>query len=211
MDNRPLLIGIAGGSASGKTSVSQSIYKQFAKTNRVFILKMDDYYNDQSNLLMEDRIKQNYDHPMAFDNELMIEQVHNLVLRKSINKPTYDYTNHTRSDIVEIVEPADVIIIEGLFALENACLRELYDLKVFVDTDADIRFIRRLKRDVTERGRSYESVINQYMATARPMHNQFVEPSKMYADIIIPEGGSNHVAIDLINTKVSSILTDYLI
>jgi len=206
MKERPLLIGIAGGSASGKSSVSKQIYENFALTNRVFILKQDDYYKNQDHLAMEDRVKTNYDHPMAFDNDLMVEQVNDLLNRKAINKPIYDYPTHTRAKEFEVVEPADVIIVEGLFALENPDLRALYDLKIFVDTDADIRFIRRLKRDVNERGRSYESVINQYLATARPMHIQFVEPSKMYADIIIPEGGSNHVAIDLINTKVSSIL-----
>jgi len=205
-NDRPLLIGIAGGSASGKTSVSQSIYETFEQSNRVYIFKQDDYYKCQDHLEMEQRVKTNYDHPFAFDNELMIAQVKDLLEKKSIEKPIYDYTQHTRSKEVEHVEPADVIIVEGLFALENAELREMYDLKIFVDTDADIRFIRRLQRDVNERGRSHESVISQYLLTARPMHIQFVEPSKVYADIIIPEGGSNHVAIDLINTKVSSIL-----
>jgi uridine kinase len=211
MKERPLLIGIAGGSASGKTSISQAIYDEFASTNRVFILKQDDYYKDQSHMELADRSKTNYDHPMAFDNDLMLEQVKDLIARKAIKKPTYDYTIHTRSDVVECVEPADVIIVEGLFALENPDLRELYDLKIFVDTDADIRFIRRLERDVQERGRSYESVIKRYLNDARPMHIQFVEPSKVFADIIIPEGGSNKVAIDLINIKVSSILDNTLI
>lgn len=211
MQSKPLLIGIAGGSASGKTSVAQAIYQKFAKTNRVYILKQDDYYKDQSDMEMEQRVKTNYDHPMAFDNELMLAQVNDLLARKTIEKPLYDYKEHTRSSEIEIVDPVDVIIIEGLFALENADLRDLYDLKLYVDTDADIRFIRRLLRDVNERGRSYQSVIDQYLKTARPMHIQFVESSKVYADIIIPEGGSNHVAIDLINTKVSSILSENLI
>lgn len=206
MKRKPLLIGIAGGTASGKTSVAASIYDYFQHTKSVYILKMDDYYNDQSHMPMEERIKTNYDHPMAFDNKLMVSQIKDLVAGKEILKPTYDYSQHTRSDVEELIKPVEVIIVEGLFALENPRLRELYDLKVFVDTDADIRLIRRLVRDIKERGRSLDSVVTQYQESVRDMHIQFIEPSKRFADIIIPEGGTNVVAIDLIITKISSIL-----
>lgn len=203
---KPLLIGVAGGSASGKSSVARKVFEAFEKDNSIIIIKQDDYYKNQSHLSMEERVKTNYDHPDAFDNELMVEQIKQLCNYESILKPTYDYTIHTRSSVTEIVNPVDVIIVEGLFALEDARLRELYDLKIFVETDADIRFIRRLKRDTIKRGRSMESVINQYQDTVRPMHIQFVEPTKRFADIIIPEGGQNLVAVDLIITKISSIL-----
>lgn len=206
MKRRPLLIGIAGGTASGKTSVACSISEYFQHTKSVYILKMDDYYNDQSHMPMEERVKTNYDHPMAFDNELMVRQIKDLVAGRAILKPVYDYSNHTRSEIEEEIEPVEVIIVEGLFALENPKLREVYDLKVFVDTDADIRLIRRLIRDIKERGRSLDSVVTQYQDSVRDMHIQFIEPTKRFADIIIPEGGTNVVAIDLIITKISSIL-----
>jgi uridine kinase len=204
--DKSLVIGIAGGTASGKTSVSDAILDYFAKTNSVTIIKQDDYYKAQDHLDMAERIKTNYDHPMAFDNRLMIEQIKQLSNGEKIQKPTYDYTNHTRAKETEIIEPVEVIILEGLFVLENEEIRDLLDLKLYVDTDADIRFIRRLKRDTMERNRSMESVINQYLESVRPMHLQFVEPTKRFADVIIPEGGGNVVAIDLIITKISSIL-----
>lgn len=203
---KPLVIGIAGGTASGKTSVSDAILDYFEKTNSVKIIKQDDYYKSQDHMPMEERIKTNYDHPMAFDNRLMVEQINQLCNGEKILKPTYDYTNHTRAKATEVVEPVEVIILEGLFVLENEEIRDLLDLKLYVDTDADIRFIRRLKRDTMERNRSMESVINQYLDSVRPMHLQFVEPTKRFADVIIPEGGGNVVAIDLIITKISSIL-----
>lgn len=204
--DKSLVIGIAGGTASGKTSVSDAILDYFAKTNSVTIIKQDDYYKAQDDLDMAERIKTNYDHPMAFDNRLMIEQIKQLSSGEKIQKPTYDYTQHTRAKKTEIIEPVEVIILEGLFVLENEEIRNLLDLKLYVDTDADIRFIRRLKRDTMERNRSMESVINQYLESVRPMHLQFVEPTKRFADVIIPEGGGNVVAIDLIITKISSIL-----
>ena len=166
----------------------------------------DDYYKDQSHLSFEERVKTNYDHPFAFDNDLLVEQLKQLKEGKSISKPTYDYTQHTRSDVVETITPRDVYILEGLFVLYDEKIRDLCDILVFVDTDADIRFIRRLKRDIEERGRSIDSVCNQYLETVRPMHEQFVEPSKKYAHIIIPEGGNNTVAIDLLITKISSVI-----
>lgn len=204
--DKSLVIGIAGGTASGKTSVSDAILDYFAKTNSVTIIKQDDYYKAQDHLDMAERIKTNYDHPMAFDNRLMIEQITQLSNGEKIQKPTYDYNNHTRAKKTEIIEPVEVIILEGLFVLENEEIRDLLDLKLYVDTDADIRFIRRLKRDTMQRNRSMESVINQYLESVRPMHLQFVEPTKRFADVIIPEGGGNVVAIDLIITKISSIL-----
>ncbi len=203
---KPLIIGIAGGSASGKTSISKRIQEEFSDMSRVLVIRQDDYYKDQADKPMSERIKTNYDHPDAFDNDLLVEQVHLLCSGSSINKPTYDYVNHTRSDITEECLPCDVLILEGLFVLQDESIRDLLDIKVFVDTDADIRFIRRLNRDVEERGRTMESVVNQYMSTVRPMHESFIEPSKRFADIIIPEGGTNTVAIDLLNTKISSIL-----
>ncbi len=206
MMNKPIIIGIAGGSASGKTSIANKLRDTFSDEKSVLIIRQDDYYKDQSHMTMEERYKTNYDHPFAFDNEYMIEQLNDLIAGKTIKKPVYDFVEHTRSKITETCFPADVIIIEGLFVLENEDLRKLLNIKVFVDTDADIRFIRRLVRDVKERGRTLESVVDQYVNTVRVMHEAFIEPTKRYADVIIPEGGSNTVAIDLLTTKISSII-----
>ena len=156
---------------------------------------------------MEERIKTNYDHPFAFDNDLLIENIQDLIANKVICKPIYDFVNHTRSNETEHCYPCDVLILEGLFVLEEEKIRNLLDIKIFVETDADIRFIRRLVRDVKERGRTLESVVNQYVGTVKQMHEAFVEPSKKYADVIIPEGGKNTVAIDLLTTKISSVIT----
>ena len=205
-NRKPILIGLAGGSASGKTSIAQILYNTFKPTNSVTIIREDDYYKDQSHLTFEERKKTNYDHPFAFDHMLMTRQLDELIAGYSISKPTYDYTMHNRSDITERIEPSDVIIIEGLFVLEEKEIRDKLDIKVFVDTAADIRFIRRLIRDVKERGRTLESVVDQYVNTVRVMHEAFIEPTKRYADVIIPEGGSNTVAIDLLTTKISSII-----
>lgn len=204
---KPIIIGIAGGSASGKTSISRRLKEQFDNEGSVLIIRQDDYYKDQSDKPMEERVRTNYDHPFAFDNDLLIQHIHDLTEGKTIEKPTYDYVNHTRSDVTETCHPCDVLILEGLFVLEDEQIRNLLDIKIFVDTDADVRFIRRLVRDVKERGRSVDSVVSQYMDTVRPMHEQFIEPSKRYADIIIPEGGHNMVAIDLLTTKITSIIT----
>lgn len=203
---KPLIIGIAGGSASGKTSISRHIQEKFANMTRVLVIRQDDYYKDQASKPMEERVKTNYDHPDAFDNDFLVEQIDELIHGNKIEKPTYDYVNHTRSSLTETCYPCDVLILEGLFVLQDEKIRNLLDIKVYVDTDADIRFIRRLNRDVQERGRTMESVVNQYISTVRPMHESFVEPSKRFANIIIPEGGTNTVAIDLLNTKISSIL-----
>lgn len=204
--NKPVIIGIAGGSASGKTSIAQKIKDTFSDVKSVLIIRQDDYYKDQSDLSMEERVKTNYDHPFAFDNDLMVEQIKDLIDGKGIEKPTYDYVAHTRSEVTEHLEPADVIILEGLFVLEDEKIRDLLNIKIYVETAADIRFIRRLIRDVKERGRTLDSVVNQYVSTVRVMHEAFIEPTKRYADIIIPEGGHNAVAIDLLTTKISSVI-----
>lgn len=208
---KPVIIGIAGGSASGKSSIAQRLKKQFEQTQSVVIIRLDDYYKDQSHLAMEERVKTNYDHPFAFDIDLLMEQMSELVNRNAIEKPIYDFVHHTRSDKTEIIEPCDVIVLEGLFVLEDERIRSILDMKLFVDTDADIRFIRRLMRDVEERGRTLESVVTQYTTTVRVMHDLFIEPSKRYADLIIPEGGQNEVAIDLLNTKISSIIKPFVV
>ncbi|MDN7240403.1 uridine kinase [Planococcus sp. N028] len=203
--NRPVVIGIAGGSGSGKTSVTNSIYEVF-KENSVVVIEQDYYYKDQSDLAFEERLKTNYDHPLAFDTDLLIEHINTLLERKPIQKPVYNYAIHTRSEETVLIEPKDVIILEGILVLEDVRLRELMDIKLFVDTDADLRIIRRLLRDINERGRTIDSVIDQYLKVVRPMHNQFIEPTKRYADVIIPEGGQNEVAIDLMVTKIKTIL-----
>jgi uridine kinase len=205
MDRKPVVIGVTGGSGSGKTSVTKSIY-EFFKGHSILMLEQDYYYKDQAHLPFEERLKTNYDHPLAFDNDLLIEHIQKLLRYEEINKPVYDYAMHTRSDEVITVEPKDVIILEGILVLEDERLRNLMDIKLFVDTDADLRIIRRLSRDINERGRTMDSVIDQYVNVVRPMHNQFIEPTKRYADIIIPEGGHNHVAIDLMVTKIQTIL-----
>ncbi|WP_448910615.1 uridine kinase [Holdemania massiliensis] len=204
---KPLLIGIVGGSASGKTTIAQCLKEEFEQTRSVVIIREDDYYKDQSEKTMAERVKTNYDHPFAFDHALMIEQIDALLAGQAIEKPVYDFVQHTRSTLTEVVEPCDVVVLEGLFVLEEPELRKRLNIKVYVDTDADIRFIRRLMRDVEERGRTLQSVVNQYTETVRVMHEQFIEPSKRYADVIIPEGGSNVVAIDLLKTKISSIIS----
>ncbi|MBQ6335186.1 MAG: uridine kinase [Erysipelotrichaceae bacterium] len=203
---KPIVIGIAGGTCSGKSSIASLLIDEFRYTKSIAIIKEDDYYKDQSHLPMEERAKTNYDHPLAFDFDLMYEHLQKLIAGETIEKPTYDYTVHNRSNINEIVHPSDVLIIEGLFALYTKEIRDLEDIKIFVDTPADIRFIRRLKRDVKERARTIDSITEQYLTTVKPMHDQFLEPTKQYADIIIPQGKSNTVAIDLLQTKIRSIL-----
>ncbi|RIM69630.1 uridine kinase [Staphylococcus xylosus] len=200
------IIGIAGGSGSGKTSVTNEIMKNL-EGHSVALLAQDYYYKDQSHLTFDERLETNYDHPFAFDNDLLIENLTDLRNGKQVEVPTYDYTNHTRSEETIAFEPKDVIIVEGIFALENKTLRDLMDVQIYVDTDADLRILRRLLRDTEERGRTMDSVINQYLNVVRPMHNQFIEPTKRYADIIIPEGGSNKVAIDIMTTKIQTLVS----
>ena len=203
--SKPIIIGVTGGSGSGKTSVSRAIFNNFPD-DYIMMLEQDSYYKDQSHLSFEERLNTNYDHPFAFDNDLLIQHVGDLLNYKAIEKPVYDYVAHTRSQATIIQEPKEVIILEGILILEDERLRDLMDIKVYVDTDDDIRIIRRIKRDMEERGRTLDSVIEQYLTVVKPMYHQFIEPTKRYADIIVPEGGENHVAIDLITTKVASFL-----
>ena len=203
--SKPIIIGVTGGSGSGKTSVSRAIFNNFPD-HSIMMLEQDSYYKDQSHLSFEERLNTNYDHPFAFDNNLLIKHVGDLLNYKAIEKPVYDYVAHTRSQATIIQEPKEVIILEGILILEDERLRDLMDIKVYVDTDDDIRIIRRIKRDMEERGRTLDSVIEQYLTVVKPMYHQFIEPTKRYADIIVPEGGENHVAIDLITTKVASFL-----
>ncbi|MGX7329017.1 uridine kinase [Enterococcus bulliens] len=205
--NKPIIIGVTGGSGSGKTSVSRAILDHFPN-HSIMMLEHDSYYKDQSHLKFEDRLATNYDHPFAFDTDLLIEHLHQLVEYKTIEIPVYDYVKHTRSDQVVVQEPKEVIILEGIMILEDERLREMMDIKIYVDTDDDTRIIRRIKRDIEERGRTLDSVIDQYLGVVKPMYHQFIEPTKRYADVIVPEGGENHVAIDLITTKVSAILDE---
>ena len=208
---KPVVIGIAGGTCSGKSSIANILIEAFRYTKSINIIKEDDYYKDQSDMPMEERVKTNYDHPLAFDFDLMEEHIKKLINGESIEKPTYDYTVHNRSDKTEIVHPSDVLIIEGLFALYNKEIRDIEDIKIFVDTPADVRFIRRLKRDVAERARTVDNITEQYLTTVKPMHDQFLEPTTQYADIIIPQGKSNTVAIDLLKTKINSIFNEKMI
>ncbi len=203
---KSVIIGIAGGTASGKTSLAKRLAKTYGKSNSVLIIRQDDYYKDQRHMTMAERLKVNYDHPLAFDNDLLAHHLRDLSTGKAVHKPTYDFTQYTRAEAVEVLQPADVIVIEGLFILEDELLRSLCDIKLFVDTPADVRFIRRLKRDVRDRGRSMDLVIDQYLTTVRMMHDTFIEPSKRYADVIVPEGGKNEVAVDLLTTKIDSII-----
>jgi uridine kinase len=204
---KPIVIGVTGGSGSGKTSVSRAILDKFSDVS-ILLLEQDFYYKDQSDLPFEERLKTNYDHPFAFDTDLFIEDLKKLIQYESVEQPVYDYSKHTRSDKVIHREPKEVIIVEGILILEDQRLRDLMDIKVYVDTDDDIRIIRRIKRDMESRGRTLDSVIHQYLTVVKPMHQQFIEPTKKFADIIIPEGGKNQVAIDLMTTKIASILSE---
>ncbi len=203
--SRPVIIGVTGGSSSGKTTVSRAIYDQL-QNESIMILQQDAYYNDQANMPMAERKAVNYDHPLAFDTDLLIEQLKQLRNNHAIEKPVYDYTQYTRSSQTIHQEPKDVIILEGILILDDERLRDLMDIKVFVDTDDDIRIIRRIERDIKERQRDLDGIIKQYLTTVKPMYHQFVEPTKRYADLIVPEGGENQVAIDLLTTKIRSIL-----
>ena len=201
----PVLIGVAGGSGSGKTTVARELYRQF-QDESVIMIEQDSYYKDQSHLSMEERVLTNYDHPFAFDNDLLLAHLQELMNGNSVYKPLYDYKIHTRSHERILVEPKNVVILEGMMILEDPRIREMMDIKVFVDTDADVRIVRRIQRDMEERGRTLDSIVKQYLGIVRPMHLQFIEPTKRYADVIIPEGGFNLVAIDLLSTKIRDIL-----
>lgn len=197
-------IGIAGGTGCGKSTMIDKIRSEFHE--KITILSHDFYYKENSNMSFEEREKLNYDHPNAFDTDLFIEHIKTLKEWKSIRRPVYDFTIHNRVKETVQVSPSKVVIVEGILIFENRELLDLLDIKVFIDTDADVRIIRRILRDVSERGRTMESVINQYLTTVKLMHEEFVEPSKKNADIIIPEGGFNVVALQMLNERIKALL-----
>lgn len=204
--DRPIIIGVAGGSGSGKTTVVRGIMRNLGAADAALI-HHDSYYRDTSHLTPEARLSINYDHPDSLETELLVEHLKELRAGRGVAVPVYDFAAHSRLPQREHVDPRSVVIVDGLLILWDPALRALMDIKVYVDTDADLRFIRRLERDIRERGRSTESVIQQYTRTVRPMHLEFVEPSKRYADVILPEGGHNAVAVDMLVTKVRAVLT----
>lgn len=199
-----IIIGIAGGTGSGKTTITRKIMQSFG--GEVSVVYHDNYYKEHHSMSYEERTKLNYDHPNAFDTELMIADLKKLKNGETVYSPTYDYTVHDRSAKTVTVKPAKVIVVEGILIFENRELCDLMDIKIFVDTDADVRILRRIVRDVRDRGRSLESVVNQYLNTVKPMHEQFVEPSKRKADVIIPEGGHNQVALEMVLQRVRAHL-----
>lgn len=198
---KPLIIGIAGGTGSGKSTVARRVAEQLTHASVAFI-DMDAYYRNYAHLAMEERRQINWDHPDAFDTDLLVEHLGQLGSGEGIEKPVYDFVTHTRSATTRRVPPADVIVVDGILLFVDERLRELCDVKVFVDADADIRLVRRIRRDMAKRGRPLEDILEQYLTTVRPMHLQFVEPSKRYADVIVPRGGHNAVAIEMIIAKI---------
>jgi len=202
---KSLVIGIAGGSGSGKTTVAQELLQRVGP-DKIAYLQHDSYYKDLSGLPPAQRTSINFDHPNSLDSDLLIEHIKGLLNNQPAEVPIYDFATHSRTDQRFTVQPRRVIVVEGILIFTESSLRNLFDLKIFVDTDSDLRFIRRLERDITERGRTMESVIRQYLATVRPMHMEFVEPSKRYADVIIPEGGYNTAAVDMVVARVESLL-----
>ncbi len=205
-NNKPFVIGVAGGSGSGKSTVTREVLASIGPEMAAVVLQ-DDYYCDQTHLTPEERHKVNYDHPDAFDWPLLVQHVQALRRGESIEMPVYDFAQYNRTSQTITIRPAPVIVIEGLFALYDADLRSMMSLKIYVDTASDVRFIRRLQRDISERGRSTESVIRQYLDTVRPMHKQFIEPTKRNADVILPHG-ANGPAVDIITTKVKTLVHD---
>lgn len=206
ISSKPLVVSIAGGSGSGKTTLARMILERIGE-HRIAFLPHDAYYKDLRDLPLNERNAINFDHPNSLDTDLLIKHIHQLLNWEVIELPIYDFKTDTRTEKKLIIEPRPVILVEGILIYSLAALRELFDVKLFVDADSDIRFIRRLERDIYERGRSTESVIRQYLATVRPMHLEFVEPSKRYADIIIPEGGLNAVAMELVVAHIESLLS----
>ena len=205
--SRNILIGIAGGSGSGKTLVARTIVRDLGST-RVAIVDQDSYYRDLDDIPIADRDLRNFDHPDAFDNDLLKQHIRSLLAGESIEQPIYDYTRHARLKETKAVGDHVVIVLEGILIFVDEELRDLMDIKLFIDADPDIRLVRRIERDVRERGRAIETILRQYQATVRPMHLQFVEPSKRYADLIVPEGGYNRVAIDLMKVKIKDLLRE---
>ena len=206
MEKNILVIGIAGGTGSGKTTLMNNIVTRFQ--DKVTVLSHDNYYKRHDELSFEERCQLNYDEPNAIETSLMVEHLKKLRSGESIQCPVYDFTRHNRSDETVTVVPRQVIIVEGILIFENRQLRELMDIRLFVDTDADVRLCRRIKRDVTKRGRTLESVLNQYQTTVKPMHEKYVEPSKKYANLVIPEGGKNLVALDMVLGRIQRHLDE---
>lgn len=205
-EKKTLIIGITGGTGSGKSTVCKSIKESIPEEN-IAILEQDAYYKDQSHLSFEERLKTNYDHPLSFDNKLLIKHLDMLCNGETIEKPIYDYELHTRNlEETVTTEPKDIVIVEGIMILEDEELRNKLDIKIYVDTEDDLRILRRIQRDIKERGRTVDSVIEQYLSTVKPAHDQFIEPYKKYADIIIPEGGQNEVAIDMVIARIKTQL-----
>ena len=202
---QPVVIGVAGGTGSGKTTVANEILQRVG-ADHVAYIPHDAYYRDLSHLSLHQRTQVNFDHPDSLETELLVEHLKALRAGHAVEIPIYDFTTHTRTQQTRPVEPAPVILVEGILIFAEPALRELFDVKLYVDTDADVRFIRRLRRDVEERGRSVESVCEQYLATVRPMHLEFAEPSKRHADVIIPEGGFNEIAIEMIAARIGGML-----
>jgi len=200
-----MVVGIAGGTGSGKTTLSYLILKRLGR-DKIAYLPHDAYYRDQKELPFEERVKVNYDHPDSLETELLVEHIYQLRQGQAVEMPVYDFTNHNRKRETIRVEPKQVILVEGILIFVEKALRELFNMKIYVDTDPDIRFIRRLKRDIEERGRTMQSVVDQYLKTVRPMHLEFVESSKRYADIIVPQGGLNPVALDMVIARLKSLL-----
>ena len=203
----PLVIGVAGGSGSGKTTVANIVLNRVGR-HRIAYLPHDAYYRDLSDLPLNQRVQINFDHPDSLESDLLVEHIERLKNWETIQLPIYDFTHHSRTDQSIPVKPQRVILVEGILIFAEKKLRELFDVKIFVDTDSDLRFIRRLQRDITERGRTTENVVAQYLSTVRPMHLEFVEPSKRYADVIIPEGGLNEVAMDMVIARIEALLKD---
>lgn len=202
---RPVIIAVAGGSASGKTTVVEEVISKLKK-EFVVIIMHDDYYKEHNHLSLEERKMVNYDHPDSIDNELFLKHVNKLLKGEEINKPIYDFNTYSRLEKTEKITPKKVIILEGILVLTDKRIRELADIKLYVDLDSDMRFIRRMERDIKERGRTVESVVDQYLKTVKPMHHQFVEPTKRYADVIIPNDHKHDVAVDIIVSKINTIL-----
>jgi uridine kinase len=204
-NKEPIVIGIAGGSGSGKTTVANVVLKRVG-ANRIAFLQHDAYYRDFKDLPFNQRVETNFDHPDSLETDLLVDHILQLKSGEGVELPIYDFTTYTRTDKTIHIRPHRVILVEGILLFAEPSLRKLFDVKIFVDTDADIRFIRRLQRDITERGRKTENVVAQYLRTVRPMHLEFVEPSKRYADVIIPEGGLNEVALGMVTARIEALL-----
>ncbi len=202
---RTVLLGVAGGSGSGKTTVSRAILDR-VPADEIALIQHDMYYRDRSQLAPAERARINYDHPDSLETDLLVAQLKELRVGRAVAIPQYDFAAHVRKPITRRIEPHPLILVEGILIFADAALRQLFDMRIFVDTDADLRFIRRLQRDIAERGRTMESVVTQYLETVRPMHLEFVEPSKRYADVIIPEGGFNTVAINMLVARLHELL-----